>query len=74
MRYQVIQDDASESYKIVDTRSVIGTEDTDRGWVASAYDRNTAFHIATLLEHRPHCEGDQPEPEPSWKYRNKNHW
>lgn len=54
-RYIVKEDTDQEQFKIVDTGMVVGGDDADYVWVASAYERADAEHIAALLNQHPHA-------------------
>lgn len=44
----------NEQFKILDTKSIVGTEDTDYEWVATAYDAGYAHAICEMLnQHAP---------------------
>lgn len=48
-RYQIIIDDEFECYKIIDTQSIIGSEDTDFEEIAHVFESNYAEYICGLL-------------------------
>lgn len=48
-RYIIKVDIENEQWKILDTESIIGTEDQDFEWVATAYDVGYANLICRLL-------------------------
>lgn len=53
-RYVIKPDVEFEQFKILDTRYVVGGDDPDYVWVASAYEEADAEHICLLLNANPH--------------------
>lgn len=58
-RYTITPDDKTESFKIIDNGTLLGTEDLDHEWVATAYDLDAAAHICALLNQFPHNQGNR---------------
>lgn len=49
LRFQVVPDPQNEQFKIIDSHTVVGTEDQDRVWFCTAYDYADACLLSHLL-------------------------
>ena len=58
-RYIIKPDPDNEQWKIIDTGTIIGTEDLDHEWVATTADYRVAEHIKALLTLHPHCKSNR---------------
>jgi len=58
-RYTVKPDPENEQFKIIDTGTLLGTEDMDHEWVATAYDPDAASHLCALLNRHPHSRSNR---------------